>query len=54
MPDLVDHDYLQVRSFLVEHGLRLGSVKYEPYEGSRAVWCCGSTRCRAIRCGATR
>ena len=33
MPDLVDRDYRQVRAFLDQHGFRLGSIKYEPYEG---------------------
>jgi serine/threonine-protein kinase len=33
MPDLVDRDYVQVRAFLDRHGFRLGSIKYEPYEG---------------------
>jgi beta-lactam-binding protein with PASTA domain len=38
MPDLVDREYRQVRSFLEGNGLRLGSVKFEPYEGiSRSV-----------------
>ncbi|HXT19989.1 MAG TPA: PASTA domain-containing protein, partial [Thermoanaerobaculia bacterium] len=33
MPDLVDRDYRSVRSFLEVHGFRVGSVKFEPYEG---------------------
>ena len=33
MPDLVDRDYRLVRSFLEVHGFRVGSVKFEPYEG---------------------
>ena len=33
MPDLVDRDYRDVRSFLEMHGFRVGSVKFEPYEG---------------------
>jgi len=33
MPDLVDRDYRAVRSFLELHGFRVGSVKFEPYEG---------------------
>ncbi len=33
MPDLVDRDYRAVRAFLEQHGFRVGSVKFEPYEG---------------------
>jgi eukaryotic-like serine/threonine-protein kinase len=33
MPDLVDRDYRAVRAFLELHGFRVGSVKFEPYEG---------------------
>lgn len=33
MPDLVDRDYRAVRTFLEGHGFRVGSVKFEPYEG---------------------
>jgi serine/threonine-protein kinase len=33
MPDLVDRDYPSVRGFLEQHGFRVGSVKFEPYEG---------------------
>src|SRR4029078_2718142 len=33
MPDLVDREYHTVRSFLETHGFRVGSVKFEPYEG---------------------
>jgi beta-lactam-binding protein with PASTA domain len=33
MPDLVDRDYQTVRGFLELHGFRVGSVKFEPYEG---------------------
>jgi serine/threonine-protein kinase len=33
MPDLVDHEYHAVRGFLEMHGFRVGSVKFEPYEG---------------------
>jgi eukaryotic-like serine/threonine-protein kinase len=35
MPDLVDRDYHAVRSFLEGRGFRIGSVKFEPYEGIR-------------------
>jgi len=33
MPDLVDRDYRLVRAFLDANGFRVGSVKFEPYEG---------------------
>ncbi len=33
MPDLVYRDYEQVRRFFERHGMRLGSVKFETYEG---------------------
>jgi serine/threonine-protein kinase len=33
MPDLIDRDYHAVRGFLELHGFRVGSVKFEPYEG---------------------
>jgi len=33
MPDLVDRDYRAVRDFLQVRGFRVGSVKFEPYEG---------------------
>ena len=33
MPDLVDRDYRLVRAFLDGNGFRVGSVKFEPYEG---------------------
>jgi serine/threonine-protein kinase len=33
MPDLVDKDYRLVRAFLDGNGFRVGSVKFEPYEG---------------------
>ena len=33
MPDLVDRSYREVRHFLEFHGFRVGSVKFEPYEG---------------------
>lgn len=33
MPDLVDREYRAVRSFLEGNGFRVGSVKFEPYEG---------------------
>lgn len=33
MPDLIYRDYDAVRGFFEGHGFRLGSVKYEPYEG---------------------
>ena len=33
MPDLVDREYRAVRAFLETHGFRVGSVKFEPYEG---------------------
>lgn len=33
MPDLVDRDYRRVRLMLEARGFRVGSVKYEPYEG---------------------
>jgi eukaryotic-like serine/threonine-protein kinase len=33
MPDLVDRDYRAVRAFLEGNGFRIGSVKFEPYEG---------------------
>ena len=33
MPDLVDRDYRMVRAFLDGNGFRVGSVKFEPYEG---------------------
>jgi serine/threonine-protein kinase len=35
MPDLIDHDVREVRRFFEGHGFRIGSVKYEPYEGIR-------------------
>ncbi len=35
MPDLVYRDYEDVRSFFEGRGFRLGSVKYERYEGIR-------------------
>jgi len=35
MPDLVYRDYELVRRFFEGHGFRLGSVKYERYEGIR-------------------
>ncbi|HVS01283.1 MAG TPA: PASTA domain-containing protein [Thermoanaerobaculia bacterium] len=38
MPDLIDRDYRRVRLFLEANGFRVGSIKYEPYEGiSRSV-----------------
>jgi serine/threonine-protein kinase len=38
MPDLIDRDYREVRHFFERHGFRVGSIKFEPYEGvSRAV-----------------
>lgn len=36
MPDLVYRDYEQVRRFFERRGFRLGSVKFESYEGIRA------------------
>ena len=33
MPDLVYRSYDRVRSFFESQGFRIGSVKYEPYEG---------------------
>jgi eukaryotic-like serine/threonine-protein kinase len=33
MPDLIDRDYRQVRALLDRHGFRVGSIKFEPYEG---------------------
>jgi len=36
MPDLVDRDYRLVRAFLDVNGFRVGSVKFEPYEGVSA------------------
>lgn len=33
MPDLVNRRYREVLHFLEFHGFRVGSVKYEPYEG---------------------
>jgi eukaryotic-like serine/threonine-protein kinase len=33
MPDLVDREYALVRGFLEGNGLRLGTVRFEPYEG---------------------
>jgi serine/threonine-protein kinase len=33
MPDLVNHDYDQVRSFFERRGFRLGRVSYETYDG---------------------
>jgi len=33
MPDLVDKEYRLVRHFLDTRGFRLGSIKFEPYEG---------------------
>jgi serine/threonine-protein kinase len=33
MPDLIDRDYRQVREVLDSRGFRVGSVKFEPYEG---------------------
>ena len=33
MPDLVDREYRHVRALLDAHGFRVGSVKFEPYEG---------------------
>lgn len=33
MPDLVYRNYESVRRFFERHGFRLGSVKFEPYEG---------------------
>ena len=33
MPDLINHDYDNVRRFFERNGFRFGSVKYEPYEG---------------------
>lgn len=33
MPDLVNRDYRRVRSLLDSNGFRVGSVKFEPYEG---------------------
>ena len=35
MPDLVYRDYEKVRSFFERRGFRLGSVKFESYEGIR-------------------
>jgi beta-lactam-binding protein with PASTA domain len=38
MPDLVDREYRRVRALLERHGFRVGSVRFEPYEGvSEAV-----------------
>lgn len=38
MPDLIYRDYESVRQFFDQRGFRLGSIKYEPYEGiSRGV-----------------
>lgn len=34
MPDLVYRTVEEVKHFFVRHGFRLGSVKYEPYEGA--------------------
>jgi beta-lactam-binding protein with PASTA domain len=34
MPDLVYQDYNRVRSFFESRGFRLGSVKFEAYEGA--------------------
>ena len=34
MPDLVYRDYERVRLFFESRGFRLGSVKFEPYEGT--------------------
>jgi serine/threonine-protein kinase len=36
MPDLVYRDYDQVRRFFEDRGFRIGSVKFERYEGIRA------------------
>lgn len=36
MPDLVYRDYERVRAYFDARGFRLGSVKYEPYEGVAA------------------
>jgi serine/threonine-protein kinase len=36
MPDLVYRDYERVRPYFEQHGFRLGSVKYERYEGVAA------------------
>jgi serine/threonine-protein kinase len=33
MPDLVNRSYREVRHFLEFHGFRVGSTKFEPYEG---------------------
>jgi len=33
MPDFVDREYRVVRLFLEGHGFRVGSVRFEPYEG---------------------
>jgi eukaryotic-like serine/threonine-protein kinase len=33
MPDLIDRDYRQVRALLDRNGFRVGSIKFEPYEG---------------------
>lgn len=33
MPDLIDRDAYEVRHFFEAKGFRIGSVKYEPYEG---------------------
>ena len=35
MPDLIDRDSREVRRFFEANGFRIGSVKYEPYEGIR-------------------
>ena len=36
MPDLINRDVAEVRRFLEAGGFRVGSVKYEPYEGIRS------------------
>jgi serine/threonine-protein kinase len=33
MPDLIDRDYRHVRAVLDRNGFRVGSIKFEPYEG---------------------
>lgn len=33
MPDLIDRDYREVRTLLDRNGFRVGSIKFEPYEG---------------------
>jgi beta-lactam-binding protein with PASTA domain len=33
MPDLIDREYRRVRELLDANGFRVGSVKFEPYEG---------------------